>query len=118
MFSLERVVMTGQGRRRRWSVFCPDDPSVFIGTPTDRPFLLISCPFALVLCLQISHLFACPDLPPPSAHTHVRPTLAGFVAYALYRTQLPPSVTTASLLLLARLKARYPQAKGSSGHRL
>jgi hypothetical protein len=79
---------------------------------------LTNLSFPALCCSQITHLFSCPNLPPPSLNTLVRPPLAGFVAYALYRTQLPPSVTTASLLLLARLKARYPQAKGSSGHRL
>ncbi|KAF8342930.1 uncharacterized protein EI90DRAFT_2903207, partial [Cantharellus anzutake] len=72
----------------------------------------------------ISHLFACPDLPPPSnAVTSTgapipSPKLANFVAYALHRTRLPSSVTFASLFLLQRLKARFPAARGSSGHRL
>lgn len=44
--------------------------------------------------------------------------LPQFVAYALYRTKLPSSVTFASLVLLQRLKARFPTARGSSGHRL
>jgi hypothetical protein len=41
-----------------------------------------------------------------------------FIAYALHRTRLHPSVTFAALYLLQRLKARFPAAKGSSGHRL
>ncbi|ORX36622.1 cyclin-like protein, partial [Kockovaella imperatae] len=46
------------------------------------------------------------------------PTLAHFVAYGLHRTRLPPVVTFAALLLLQRLKSRFPAARGSSGHRL
>lgn len=46
------------------------------------------------------------------------PRLAHFVAYALYRTRLPMIVTYYALLLLKRLKTRYPVARGSSGHRL
>jgi hypothetical protein len=41
-----------------------------------------------------------------------------FIAYALHRTKLHSSVTFASLVLLQRLKARFPTARGSSGHRL
>lgn len=41
-------------------------------------------------------------------------------AYALYRTRLPISITHQALLLLSRLKARYPSARGTatSPHRL
>lgn len=46
------------------------------------------------------------------------PRLSYFVAYALYRTKLPMAVTYSALLLLKRLKMRYPVARGSSGHRL
>lgn len=72
----------------------------------------------------ITSLFACPDLPPPSAAVTAAgtpipsPTLAVFIAYALHRTRLNASVTFASLFLLQRLKARFPAARGSSGHRL
>ena len=53
------------------------------------------------LCARfITHLFACP------------------IAYALHRTKLHPSVTFAALVLLQGLKARFPTARGSSGHRL
>ncbi|KAG6813515.1 hypothetical protein H0H92_010220 [Tricholoma furcatifolium] len=64
----------------------------------------------------INHLFECPD--------HIHPTtqkassLAVFIAYGLHRTKLPKCVTFASLILLQRLKARFPTARGSSGHRL
>lgn len=46
------------------------------------------------------------------------PRLAHFVAYAFYRTRLPMMVLYYALLLLKRLKTRYPVARGSSGHRL
>ncbi|KAF6751050.1 hypothetical protein DFP72DRAFT_909176 [Ephemerocybe angulata] len=69
------------------------------------------------LCTRfITHLFACPKYPP--AATHSQAELPHFIAYALYRTKLHPSVTFASLVLLRRLKARFPTARGSSGHRL
>ncbi|KAF9485996.1 hypothetical protein BDN70DRAFT_870484 [Pholiota conissans] len=64
----------------------------------------------------ITHLFACPDYPPSSSHAHAR--LPFFIAYALHRTKLHPAVTFAALVLLQRLKARFPSARGSSGHRL
>lgn len=72
----------------------------------------------------ITSLFSCPDSPPPSsavtaAGTPVpSPKLANFIAYAFHRTRLSSSVTFASLFLLQRLKARFPAARGSSGHRL
>ncbi|KAK7691759.1 hypothetical protein QCA50_005160 [Cerrena zonata] len=44
--------------------------------------------------------------------------LALFIAYALHRTRLHSSVTFSALFLLQRLKARFPAARGSSGHRL
>ena len=46
------------------------------------------------------------------------PTLAMFIAYALHRTHLHASVTFATLYLLQCLKAQFPAARGSSGHRL
>ena len=46
------------------------------------------------------------------------PPLADFIAYALHRTRLHSSVTFATLYLLQRLKARFPVARRSSGHRL
>ncbi|GHJ89806.1 hypothetical protein NliqN6_6208 [Naganishia liquefaciens] len=62
--------------------------------------------------------FQCPDLPPATNPPTVQPTLAHFIAYALYRTRLPHFVTLVALVYLQRLKHRYPSAKGSSGHRL
>ncbi|GAA6058562.1 hypothetical protein JCM10212_007001 [Sporobolomyces blumeae] len=48
------------------------------------------------------------------------PQLGEFIAYALYRTRLPVSITHQALLLLTRLKTRYPSARGTSTspHRL
>lgn len=73
---------------------------------------------------EITHLFACPELPPPSSATSSTgapipsPKLAHFIAYALHRTRLASCVTYAALFLLQRLKNRFPAARGSSGHRL
>ena len=41
-----------------------------------------------------------------------------FIAYAFHSTKLHSSITFAALVLLERLKARFPTARGSSGHRL
>ncbi|KAH7927453.1 hypothetical protein BV22DRAFT_1007019 [Leucogyrophana mollusca] len=69
------------------------------------------------LCARfITHLFACPEYPPTSSGSNVK--LPYFIAYALHRTKLHSSVTFAALVLLQRLKARFPTARGSSGHRL
>ncbi|KAG2069647.1 hypothetical protein BDR04DRAFT_1232124 [Suillus decipiens] len=69
------------------------------------------------LCARfITHLFACPEYPPSSSNSQVK--LPHFIAYALHRTKLHSSVTFAALVLLQRLKARFPTARGSSGHRL
>ena len=68
----------------------------------------------------ITHLFTCPENP-PSSGTSVSPIhgkLPFFIAYALHRTKLHSAVTSAALVLLQRLKARFPTARGSSGHRL
>lgn len=66
----------------------------------------------------ITHLFACPENPPTSGVTAIHGKLPYFIAYALHRTKLHPAVTFAALVLLQRLKARFPTARGSSGHRL
>ena len=68
--------------------------------------------------MQITSLFQCPNIPTAIAPGAPTPTLAHFVAYALHRTRLPSIVTFAALLLLQRLKTRFPAARGSSGHRL
>ncbi|KAJ7928709.1 hypothetical protein B0H13DRAFT_1597303 [Mycena leptocephala] len=62
----------------------------------------------------ITHLFACPQATPGSRW---QTQLPHFIAYALHRTKLHQA-TYAALVLLQRLKARFPTARGSSGHRL
>lgn len=57
-------------------------------------------------------------IPPQTSPNAPQPALGHFVAYALHRTKLPHFVTLVGLILLQRLKARYPSARGSSGHRL
>lgn len=66
-----------------------------------------SCPWSLAPTPGPYPSFAGGELTHPFSSLLCRP-----------RTQLPPSVTTCALLLLSRLKARYPSARGSSGHRL
>lgn len=66
----------------------------------------------------VTHLFACPEQPPVVQPNQPAPRLDLFIAYALHRTRLHESVTFAALYLLQRLKARFPAARGSSGHRL
>jgi hypothetical protein len=70
----------------------------------------------------IMSLFACPDvaqIPAPNGGgIATSSTLAVFIAYALHRTRLHPSVVVSALYLLSRLKSRFPLARGSSGHRL
>src|SRR5258708_9031232 len=71
------------------------------------------------LCSRfVSHLFTCPEVPPPPAppSTTQTPRLQHFIAYALHRTPLHASVTFAALYLLQRLKAHFPATKGPSGH--
>ncbi|KAJ7044310.1 hypothetical protein C8F04DRAFT_1070143 [Mycena alexandri] len=64
----------------------------------------------------ITHLFACLPYPPQSTHLHAK--LPHFIAYAIHRTKLHSAVTYAALVLLQRVKARFPTARGSCGHRL
>ncbi|BGP36375.1 hypothetical protein JCM10450v2_000276 [Rhodotorula kratochvilovae] len=58
--------------------------------------------------------------PAPAKKDAGVPQLGEFIAYALYRTRLPVSITHQALLLLTRLKQRYPSARGTSTspHRL
>lgn len=72
-----------------------------------------------IACLSarfVTHLFACPENPPTSSPSNAK--LPFFIAYAFHRTKLNSAVTFAALILLQRLKARFPTARGSSGHRL
>ena len=58
----------------------------------------------------ITHLFACPVLPPS-----LMSSMSSFhTGYALHRTRLHPSLIFA-VLGLKRLKACFPTAQGSSG---
>lgn len=72
----------------------------------------------------IGALFSCPNVPMflngsiPGNGSAPCPPLAHFIAYAIHRTRLPEVVVFTSLFLLARLKERFPAARGSSGHRL
>ncbi|KAI0776270.1 hypothetical protein BD413DRAFT_602710 [Trametes elegans] len=69
----------------------------------------------------VRHAFVCVSGSAPAVHRRPptpSPPLANFIAYALHRTRLHTSVTFAALYLLQRLKARFPAARGSSGHRL
>lgn len=92
--------------------------------PSSRPAQRPVDPFygheeTAVLCARfITSLFQCPNIPTATHPGAPTPTLAHFVAYALHRTRLPSVVTFAALLLLQRLKTRFPAARGSSGHRL
>ncbi|PPQ76875.1 hypothetical protein CVT26_001466 [Gymnopilus dilepis] len=64
----------------------------------------------------VTHLFASPDYSQSS--TQAQAKLPYFIAYALHQTKLHPSITFAALVLLQRLKARFPSARGLSSHRL
>lgn len=64
----------------------------------------------------IDDLFACPEYPQASCQPQAK--LPYFIAYALHRTKLHSAVTFSALVLLQRLKARFPSARGSSGHKL
>ena len=72
----------------------------------------------------IGALFSCPNVPMflngsiPGNGSAPCPPLAHFIAYAIHRTRLPEVVVFTALFLLARLKERFPAARGSSGHRL
>lgn len=68
--------------------------------------------------VQICSLFQCPDRPIANHLEVSKPTLAVFIAYAIHHTRLPPMVTFTALLLLHRLKDRFPAARGSCGYRL
>jgi hypothetical protein len=76
------------------------------------------------LCARfVRHVFLCPSdsnqnpIPGQKA-TESTVSLARFIAYAFHRTRLPSSVAYHSLLILARLKSRYPSASCAFGHRL
>jgi hypothetical protein len=91
--------------------------SLFQRTPPSFP---AHEPTAQLCGCFVSHLFTCPDVPPPPALPSTTPTprLDHFIAYTLHHTHLHPSVTFAALYILQHLKACFPAAKGSSGHHL
>ena len=64
----------------------------------------------------INRLFLRHENPPNVASTP--PPLFIFIARTLHRTNLPPSVPFAALILLRRLKSRYPITCCSSGYGL
>jgi hypothetical protein len=85
--------------------------------PTPKPDPFYGHEFIARLCARfITHLFTCPESLPSSTHSQAK--LPFFIAYALHRTKLHQAVTIAALVLLQRLNARFPTARGSSGHRL
>jgi hypothetical protein len=68
---------------------------------------------------QLTSRFQCPEelgVPVLTGVTAIK--LVHFIESVLERTQLPPTTAVAGLVLLERLKTRFPQARGSSGHRL
>ncbi|KAH7101591.1 hypothetical protein BKA62DRAFT_598821, partial [Auriculariales sp. MPI-PUGE-AT-0066] len=70
---------------------------------------------AAMMCTAfVSGTFSWPEPPPPAPP----PPPANFIAYALDRTWLHHCVMFIALYLLARLKAWFPAARGSSGRRL
>ncbi|KAJ3537576.1 hypothetical protein NMY22_g5535 [Coprinellus aureogranulatus] len=73
-------------------------------------------PLARLCARFVTHLFASP--PYPSSTTHPRALLPHFIAYALHRTKLDPSIAFAALVILQRLKGLYSSEKRLSGHRL
>ena len=68
------------------------------------------------LCARfIEHLFCDGQL---STSSDSNSTFTYFIAHALYRTNFHSSVAFGALVLLQRLKARFPTVFGSSGQRL
>ncbi|KAJ7157033.1 hypothetical protein C8R43DRAFT_883675 [Mycena crocata] len=69
------------------------------------------------LCLMCSwfirRLFSCP----PDVQQRAR-RLHHFIAFILWRGNMHDSVVFGALILLQRLKSRFPAARGSSGQRL
>lgn len=57
------------------------------------------------------HLFAYHEYQPTSSRSSSK--LPYFIAHALHQTKIHPSVTFAALILLQRLKTRFPTSKGS-----
>ncbi|KAJ3520667.1 hypothetical protein NMY22_g12651 [Coprinellus aureogranulatus] len=64
----------------------------------------------------IVHLFTSSQY--PSATTAPQIRLPHFIAYVIYRTKLHESIAIVALLLLQRLKDRFPRSRSAEGHRL
>ncbi|GAA6040387.1 hypothetical protein JCM8097_007590 [Rhodosporidiobolus ruineniae] len=93
--------------------------------PSDRYYgfedLALLCEHVIASLFAISPTQQQPQLDASKpASKDAAPQLGEFIAYALYRTRLPVSITHQALLLLTRLKQRYPSARGTSTspHRL
>ncbi|KAJ7019519.1 hypothetical protein C8F04DRAFT_975529, partial [Mycena alexandri] len=64
----------------------------------------------------ITHLFQCHPFP---SRTHWQRTyLPFFIAYAVRCTELTDEIVYAALVLIQRIKGRFPTTKRSSGHKL
>ena len=75
---------------------------------------------ARICACFITHWFALPENP-PSSGTSISPIhckLPFFIAYTLQPHKIHSAVTYAALVFFQWLKARFPTARGSSGHRL
>ncbi|KPV78078.1 uncharacterized protein RHOBADRAFT_50591 [Rhodotorula graminis WP1] len=95
--------------------------------PADRYYgfedLALLCEHVITSLFSVAPPAATDANPAPAAPAKKDvgvPQLGEFIAYALYRTRLPVSITHQALLLLSRLKQRYPSARGTSTspHRL
>ncbi|KAJ7603555.1 hypothetical protein DFH06DRAFT_1022155, partial [Mycena polygramma] len=64
----------------------------------------------------ITHLWSCPLYPPWTTDPNAE--LSRFIALIIHYTKLHDSVLYTSLVLLQRLKDRFPHGRGSSGRRL
>ncbi|KAJ3550476.1 hypothetical protein NMY22_g447 [Coprinellus aureogranulatus] len=71
---------------------------------------------ALICSRFTVHLFKSSQY--PSATTTPQVRLPYFIAYVIYRTKLHESVAVVALLLLQRLKDRFPRSRSAEGHRL
>ena len=84
--------------------FSPVSPNLSYQYPSSVPLRAHN----QFMCSLVSHLFACPGLPPPPSapSTLLIPCLEHFILYVLHRIRLHISATFTALYLLQRLKAR------------